>query len=349
MVRFGIIGFGLHAVKRLVPGFRMAQNARLVALSRREPERAQASAREFGVPLAFDSAEKMCRSPEVDAVFVATPNACHRDDELLALKCGKPVLCEKPMGMNAKECREMVEAAQRARLPLGVAQIFRFADMVNKLRARVAAGDIGKVVFARSEFSFLGRGHVRTWMTDKAVAGGGPIADVGVHCIDTLRYLLQDEVARVHASGFSDADSGAVEAAANLSLEFPSGALGAALVSFRADYRTPLELVGEGGVLRAQDGLTVDRPVTLELLRGGKVIDSEPASNQQAYALQVDAFADAVEGKADFPAPGEEGWKNQLVLDAAYRSLRSGRSEEVGTIKGGSKPVRRRTARGRRA
>ena len=332
MVRFGILGFGLHAVKRLVPGFRMAQNSRLVALSRRDRDKARDSAREFGVPLAFASAEELCRCPEVDAVFITTPNSCHRDDVLLALECGKPVLCEKPMGMNAAECHEMVEAARRLRLPLGVAHIFRFSDLVNKLRARVSAGDIGKVIFARSEFSYAGRGHARTWLTNKAVAGGGPIADVGVHCIDSLRYILRDEVVRVHASGFSDPDSGEVEAAATLTLELASGALGTVLASIRADYRTPLELVGEGGVLRADDGLTVERPVTLELLRGGKVIDSETVSSQQAYALQVDAFAAAVDGKAEFPAPGEEGWRNQLVLDAAYRSLRSGRSERVGTI-----------------
>ena len=98
MIRFGILGFGLHAVKRLMPGFALAQNCRVTALSRRTMEKAQESARQHNIPLAFDSAEDMCRSPEVDAVLVTTPNACHLADVLLALQCGKPVLCEKPMG-----------------------------------------------------------------------------------------------------------------------------------------------------------------------------------------------------------------------------------------------------------
>ncbi len=329
MIRFGIIGFGLHAVKRLMPGFRLARNARVTALSRRDPDKAAASAREYGIALAFTSVEELCRSPEVDAVFVATPNSLHRDDALTALRFGKPVLVEKPMGVNAEECREMVEAARRAGLLLGVAQIFRFADSTARLRERISAGEIGRIVFAHSEFSYWGRGHARTWITDLAVAGGGPIADVGVHCIDALRYILDDEVTTVHASGYSDAESGAVEAAAAVTLTFRRAGLGVVLVSTRADYRTPLEFVGENGVLRADDGLTVDHPIQLELRRGGATVDGEQVSNQLAYARQVDAFAAAIEGGEPFPAPGEEGWQNQLVLDAAYRSLRTGRAERV--------------------
>src|SRR5512146_2266091 len=77
VVRFGIAGFGLHAVKRLMPGFRQAQRSTVVALSRRDPERARASAAEYGIPFAFTSVEELCRAPEVDAVFVATPNSSH--------------------------------------------------------------------------------------------------------------------------------------------------------------------------------------------------------------------------------------------------------------------------------
>jgi predicted dehydrogenase len=332
LIRFGILGFGLHAVKRLMPGFALAQNCRVTALSRRTLEKAQESARNFNIPLAFDSAEDMCRSPEVDAVLVTTPNACHLADVLLALGCGKPVLCEKPMGVHASECRQMVEAARSAGLPLGVAQIFRFEESTAHLRERVAAGRIGKIVFARSEFSFPGgEGHPRAWLHDSAVAGGGPIADVGVHCVDALRYILQDEVVRVSAQG--QYGSGSVESAAVLALEFSRGTLGTVAVSFRAEYRTPLELVGETGVLRADNALTVDRPIKLELLRGGAVVETDEVLNRLAYARQVDAFAAAVEGKEKFSVPGEEGWQNQEILDAAYRSLKSGKTEDVARIR----------------
>jgi 1,5-anhydro-D-fructose reductase (1,5-anhydro-D-mannitol-forming) len=332
MVRFGIIGFGLHAVRRLMPGFALTQTCKVTALSRRDMAKARASAAEYGIPLAFDSAAELCQSPEVDAVLVTTPNALHLEDVLTAVAHGKPVLCEKPMGMSAGECKQMVEAARKTGVLLGVAQVFRFEDSTARLRARIAAGQIGRPIFARSEFSYAATHHKRTWLTDPALAGGGPIADVGVHCLDALRYILQDEAVRVTARGLWDERSGGVEAAAIMSMEFARGTLGVVLVSMRSDYRTPIEFVGEGGVLRADDGLNVERPISINLRRDGVVVESEVVSNQYAYARQVDMFAAAVRGKAAFPVPGEEGWQNQEILDAAFRSLKSGKVEEVPRI-----------------
>jgi predicted dehydrogenase len=331
MIRFGIAGFGLHAVRRLMPGFALAQNCKVVALSRRDAHKAREAARQYGIPhgFAFASTEELCRCPEVDAVLVTTPNACHLHDVLTAVAAGKPVLCEKPMGMDAKQCRQMVEAARNAAVLLGVAQVFRFEESTARFRERVAAGDIGRPIFARAEFSFPGSGHARSWLYNRSIAGGGPIADVGVHCIDALRYILQDEPRRVSALGRPDEQSGDVEVAAVLTLEFQRGTLATVLVSTRAQYRTPLEIVGGAGVLRADDALNVERPVKLELWRDGQRIAEDTVSNQLAYARQVDAFAAAVEGREVFPVSGQEGWQNQLILDAAYRSLSSGKSEEV--------------------
>jgi predicted dehydrogenase len=329
MIRFGIAGFGLHAVRRLMPGFALARNCKVVALSRRDSGKAREAAVQYGIPKSFASTEELCRCADVDAVLVTTPNACHLRDVLTAVAAGKPVLCEKPMGMNAGECRQMVEGARNAGVLLGVAQVFRFEDSTARFRERIAAGDIGRPIFARSEFSFSASGHARAWISKRAVAGGGPIADVGVHCIDALRYILQDEPLRINAFGRSDEQSGDVEAAAVLTLEFKRGTLATVLVSTRAHYRTPLEIVGDGGVLRAGDALNVEWPIQMELWREGRLVEEETVSNQAAYARQVDSFAAAVEGRESFPVPGEQGWRNQLILDAAYRSLSSGKSEEV--------------------
>jgi len=332
MIRYGILGFGLHAVRRLMPGFALARSARVSALSRRDMKQAEASAAEYNIPHAFDSGADLCQAHEVDAVFVTTPNCSHLKDVLLAIDAGKPVLCEKPMGMNAAECRQMVEAARRANVLLGVAQVFRFENSTAGLRERVAIGRVGTPLFARSEFCYPGRTHPRKWLTNVKIAGGGPIVDVGVHCVDALRYILNDEIVRVTAIGMPDQDSGDVEASAILSLEFARGTLGSVLVSTRAEYRTPLEIVGVSGSLHADDALSVERPITLELHRGGTVVEQETLSNADAYARQVDAFAAAIEGEAEFPVPGEEGWQNQEVLDAAYRSLKSGTAEAVPVV-----------------
>jgi predicted dehydrogenase len=329
MIRFGIAGFGLHAVRRLMPGFAQAKECQVVALSRRDPAKAAQAAAQYGIPHVFSSTEDLCRCADVDAVLVTTPNVCHVGDVLAAVAARKPVLCEKPMAMNAGECQQMVEAARRAGVLLGVAQIFRFEQSTARLRERISAGEIGGTVLARSEFCYLGINHARAWLYDQSVAGGGPIADVGVHCIDALRYILQDEPVRVSATGRSDAQSGDVEASAVLTLEFRRGTLATVPVSTRAAYRTPLEFIGETGMLRANDGLTVDKPVTLELWREGQQVSTETVSNHLAYAEQVDSFARAIEGKVPFTVPGEQGWQNQIILDAAYRSLVSRRTEEI--------------------
>ena len=103
--------FRTTRVRRLIPGFAKARNSCVTAFCRRDIKPAQASAAEYKIPFAFDSARDLCRSPEVDAMVVATPNSSHLNDVLLAIESGKPVLCEKPMGTNATECREMVQAA----------------------------------------------------------------------------------------------------------------------------------------------------------------------------------------------------------------------------------------------
>lgn len=328
MVNWGIIGFGLHGDKRLMPGFLRSKNCRVTAIQRRDPEKANNTAQRYSIPHAFTSVEEICKSGDVDALLVTSPNSCHLSEVLTAFRCGKHVLCEKPLAINAEEARQMIEAAKKARKHFGVAHVFRFCESVNLIRNRLT--EIGAPAIARADFSYFAPvNHPRSWLTDRAVAGGGPLADVGVHCIDTLRYVLQDEAVRVSAVGAKDARSGDVESAAALSLEFAKGIVANVAVSIRTEYHTVIEVRGEHGAFSLNKGLAVDFPVTLELWRDNKIVDQQTISNELAYALQVDEFADAIEGKAKFRAPGEEGWQNQVILDAAYRSIASGKTEEV--------------------
>jgi 1,5-anhydro-D-fructose reductase (1,5-anhydro-D-mannitol-forming) len=330
-VRFGIAGFGLHAVKRLMPSFALAEHSTCTALSRRDLAQARASAEQFKIPHAFTSTEDLARSPEVDAVFVATPDALHLRDVLAALRAGKPVLCEKPMAMNAAEVEQMIAAAKAAALPLGVAHVFRFEESTRRLRERIARGNIGRPVLARAEFCYPGFESARTWITDPKLATGGPIADVGVHCIDALRFILNDEVVAVSCSAVQDERSGDVECAGTVTLEFTRKTLAAVTVSTRSQYRTLLEFTGEHGVLTALDGLNVERPVTLEFRPSAdpRHVEKEDVSNHLAYVRQLDAFALAVRGGAPFPAPAEEGLRNQQVLDAAYRGWHAGQRQTM--------------------
>src|SRR5271166_6550302 len=260
MIRFGIVGFGLHAVKRLMPGFANARNCGVTALSRRGPDRAEESAREFGVEHAFTSTAELCASTDVDAVFIATPDAMHLADVLEAVRHRKPVLVEKPMAMNATEARQMVDAARNAGVLLGVAHVMRFEESVRWFRERVASGVVGKPVLARAAFVAPLLVSARTWINDPRLATGGPLADVGVHCLDTLRYVLGDEVRSVMAQAHYDSHW-VLEASATALFQFAGGTLATMSVSARAPYQTLLEVIGEDGMLSAVNALTVDHPV----------------------------------------------------------------------------------------
>jgi predicted dehydrogenase len=328
VIRFGIVGFGLHAVKRLMPAFQRARRCRVVALSRRDLPDAEASARQFQIEHAFASTADLCRSPEVDAVFICSPDALHCADVLTAVQCRKPVLCEKPMAMNAGEARTMVEAARKAGVTLGIAHVMRFDESVRLIRERISAGDIGRPHLARCDFFAPMLTSARTWVNDPKLATGGPLSDIGVHCIDTLRFVLADEVRAVTARAQYDSHS-VLEASAAAVMEFEGGTVAAVSVSGRTPYQTFLEVAGEIGVLSALNALTIERPVNLDLRCGYEIVESREVSNADAYALQVDAFAAAIEEGRDFEIPGEEGLKNQVILDAAFLSIKSGNTEIV--------------------
>ena len=326
MVRFGIAGFGLHAVKRLMPGFAKARNCSVTALCRRDPERARESAHEFGIEHAFTSAAELCACPDVDAVFIATPDAMHLADVCEAVRHRKPVLVEKPMAMNAAEARLMVDSANHAGVLLGVAHVMRFEESVRWFRERIASGMVGKPVLARAAFAAPLLTSARTWINDPRLAACGPLADVGVHCFDTLRYILNDEVQSVMGQATYDSHW-IVEASGTTLFRFASGTLATMSVSARAPYQTLLEVIGEDGILSAVNALNVEHPITLDLRRGFDVVERREVLNDRAYTAQVEAFADAVESGKLFAIPGEEGLQNQRILDAIFRSVKSGKSE----------------------
>jgi len=328
MVRFGIAGFGLHAVRRLMPGFANARNCRVTALSRRDGARAQASAREFGIEHAFTSAAELCACPDVDAIFVASPDAIHLADVLEAVKYKKPVLVEKPMAMNAVEARRMVEAAATAGVLLGVAHVMRFEESVRWFKEKVASGAIGAPVLARAVFVAPLMSSPREWINNPQLATGGPLADVGVHCIDTLRYVLADEVGSVMAQAHYES-KWVVEASGATLLRFSRGTLGTVSVAAKSPYQTLVEIIGEEGVLSAVNALNVEHPVHLELRNGFDTIETKKVLNDNAYTAQVEAFANGVESGNPFEIPGKDGLQNQLILDAIFRSLKSGKAESV--------------------
>jgi 1,5-anhydro-D-fructose reductase (1,5-anhydro-D-mannitol-forming) len=328
-LRIAILGFGHHAVRRLLPAFARSKDTKAIGMWRRNQTVAAEDCAKHGIEHCFTSREELCGSPDVDAVFITSPDAMHLDDALLAMRNGKAVLCEKPLAMNASEAGEMVAAAKAAGVFFGVAQNFRYNRSVEFMREQIAAGLIGQPQIAQSYFCYAAQNAPRTWIADGSLACGGPIGDVGVHCVDALRYVLQKEALNVSTLARKDELSGDVEAYAAMQMEFTDGIYVNVVADARSPYRTLLEVTGTDGVLTAESGFSVDRPVEVLHKRGSEVLASTRSDNGDGYVRMLDGFAAAVRGEADFAATGEEGVLNMRVLDAAYRSWRSGMREMV--------------------
>lgn len=324
MLRYGILGFGHHAVRRLMQGFAGANDAKLTGMWRRDAAKARENAREYAIPHVFETPLALCASPEIDAVFVVSPDALHLEHVLLAARHGKHVLCEKPLAMNVGEAERMQAAAVHHGVKLGVAQNMRYNHSLTRMREWIAEGTLGKPVLAQAQFAYSAKGSPRAWIYDPKLALGGPIGDVGIHCIDALRYVLQTDVCAVGTLAHVDAHSGAVESHGVVALDFTSGAMGAVTVTTRSAYRTLVEVTCEHGAIVCENGLTVDFPVELVMRRGADVMIRETISNADAYSRMLDGFSAWVEGRGEYLAPGLDGLHNQRVLDAAYQSWRDG-------------------------
>jgi predicted dehydrogenase len=335
-LNWGILGCGGFTRRRILPAFAAAENARVAALQRRSPADAQATAKEFGVPKACAQREELVRDPDVQAVFVASHHAGHLADVLAAAGAGKHVLCEKPLGMNAGECRQMVAACRAAGVKLFVGHCGRYKHGVEKAREVVAAGALGPLEGLRSYYGF----HAKTgiWRRDCRLSGGGPLLDLGPHVLDLIRYVSGQEVTEVAAMVEPDRDfaTGRVETRARAILKLAGGPLAMFEVSFEEPLRNGFEVLGRNGHLRGDYILSnMEGPlVRLDHLTGDPDpirCETLPLEPREIYRLQLEDVSRAIlePGHAARCATGEEGLKTLAIIDAMYESGRSGRRVRV--------------------
>jgi predicted dehydrogenase len=329
MIRYGLLGFGHHCVKRLIPAFSEARASALTGLWRRDLQKASANAREFSIDHVFATPEELCTSPEIDVVFVTSPDALHLPHTLLALAHGKSVLCEKPLAMRAEEVEQMLVAAEASGQFLGVAQNFRYNTSLEVMRDWISEGRIGQPALAHAQFCYAAETSPRQWIYDSALACGGPIGDVAIHCIDALRYVLTSRVASVTTLARADGTSAPLEAYAAIGLDFSGSAVGSVTVSTRGAYRSHIEVTGETGAIVSENGLTVDQDVDVLLWRGGQIAERKTVSNADAYTRMLDSFSNWVRGHGEYRATAVDGLHNQKVLDAAYVSWHTGERQTL--------------------
>jgi 1,5-anhydro-D-fructose reductase (1,5-anhydro-D-mannitol-forming) len=321
-IRYGIIGYGGFAERAIAPAIIASPNSELVAIQKRSLGAAQEKAKALGISLAFDSVEDLVRHSDVDAVFVVSSNVRHAADTIAAARAGKHVLVEKPIAMNAGEARTMMEECRIQKVKLMVGQMVRLSPAIEWIRSLVHSGAFGKVLHIKTEYIYDARLSKRSWLYNRSIAGGGPLFDIGVHCLDTMRFLIGEEVISVKSQLNPDPTAERTEGTALAALRFASGIPGSIYVGFDAPFRRSiLEIICSEGIVSVenftQPGITVKVIVT----RGEKGAPKEPDVEEivvpDLYEKEVTLFSESIQQNLDSPIPAEEGLKNQIVLDEA--------------------------------
>jgi len=356
-LRVGVVGLGWAGQQHLA-AYQAIEGVEVIGLAGKEAELLARLGAECAVPHLFPGWEEMLELPGLDAVSVAVPTFLHAPIAVAALDRGLHVLSEKPIGRNAREGRQMVEAARRAGRVLDVAFNHRRRGDIAALRAIVAAGELGRPYYAKA--SWLRRSGIPglgSWFTSRELAGGGPLADIGVHVLDYALFLLgEPEVVAVSASTYAELGprgrGGSGRAGADTSRsafeveDFASAFLrldggGTLLIEAGwASYRSPDDLMDftvygtDGGAELRIEGAS-ETPVgqlTVYTESDGRNADRTVAAEPgRAHQQVVEDFVDVVRGN---PArwldhDGSLALHRAEIIDAAYLSARENKEIQL--------------------
>jgi predicted dehydrogenase len=330
-VNWGIIGAGDIARKQTAPAINKARNAELVAVMRRTMQQAQEFAHEFGAARAYDSTEALLADPDVDAVCIATPTYLHARQTIAAAKAGKHILVEKPMAMSTAECRIMIETCERQGVHLMVCYYQRFNARHQKTRELVEAGAIGQVTMAQARQAFPYPPEAENWRQVPNLGGGGALMDVGVHCIDTLRYIL-GKVKAVTALVDTLAYDYKVDDTATLLLHFQNGVQAVVSAAFSVpetdvESLNTLEVCGTGGRIWTSPIHSKDSQGVLRLIKPAG--EQQFSFEQSTHVTLIEAFGRSIEGHEPVPVAGSEGLRGLAIVEAAYKSARTGQTVPI--------------------
>jgi D-xylose 1-dehydrogenase (NADP+, D-xylono-1,5-lactone-forming) len=288
----------------------------VIGVGSRERTRAEAYAQERGLERAYGGFDELLADPDVDAVYIALPNALHVEWAVRALEAGKHVLSEKPLTRDPREAERAFDAAERAGRILMEGFMYRHHPQTKRLVQLVRDGELGELRLVRSHFSFtLDRPRDVRWDRD---LGGGSLLDLGCYCTNLMRTLA-GEPERVYAEQIT-APSG-VDVRFAATLRFAEGALGHFDCAFDLPRRIGFEAVGSHGSATMLQPFAEDE-VTLEVRRGDELVSSETETANR-YGLEVDNFARAIAGEEPPLLDRRDSVAQARALDALLRSAES--------------------------
>ncbi|GAB4043547.1 Gfo/Idh/MocA family protein [Spirosoma litoris] len=318
-IKWGIIGCGDVTEVKSGPAFTKVPHSSLVAVMRRDAEKAADYAQRHNVPTWYDDADALINDPNVNAVYVATPPDTHAEYAIRAMRAGKPVYVEKPMARNAAECEAMNQVSRETGMPLVVAYYRRSLPYFLKIKELIDTKVIGDIRYVRIQLNWqpydeeVGENAKPRWRVDPEISGGGHFHDLASHQFDYLEYVLGPIKT---ASGIARNQAGLYQAddivVANF--EFESGVLGTGTWCYTVNKEQRIEeteLIGSKGKITFSF-------FTMNLIKveteAGSVEYTIPAPTNIQQPL-IESIVNELRGGGKSPSTGETGARSNMILD----------------------------------
>ena len=331
---YAILGLGYYATKIIMPRFAECERSRLVALVSGTPEKLKTFGEQYGIPeshrYSYGTFDRIAQNPDVDIVYVITPNSLHRTFTERAAKAGKHVMCEKPMATSVADCQAMIAACQKAGRKLMIGYRSRFQAHNIEAIKLIRDGAVGPVRHISTDHGFT-IGDPTQWRLNKALAGGGSLMDIGIYSLNAARYLTGEEPVAVNAIESTDRSNPRfkeVEDIINFQLLFPSGATAQCGSAYTANFNR-YRITGPKGFIEI-DPATSYQGQAMRVALGGPPTPREPApqpTNQ--FSAQLDHLSECILANREPIVSGEEGLKDLRVIEAIYRAAREGRTVKL--------------------
>jgi predicted dehydrogenase len=317
-VRWGILSTALIGTGKVIPAMQKGKYCEITAIASRSLDRAQAVAKELGIPQAYGSYQELLADPDIDAIYIPLPNHLHVPWSIKALEAGKHVLCEKPIALTASEARELVEAARKhPDLKVMEAFMYRHHPQWQRAKQLVVDGQIGELRTVQTFFSYclVDPNNVR----NIAEYGGGGLMDIGCYCISLSRFIFDAEPERV--CGIVEYDPNfKVDRLASGMLDFGRGTATFTCATQLADYQRVNIFGTEGRVeIEIPFNAPQDRPCKMWHEHNGEIEELLLEVADQ-YTIQGDLFSQAVLNDSPVPTPLEDAVANMEVIEAIVRS-----------------------------
>ena len=312
-IRWGIVGCGDVTEVKSGPGFQKADGSALVAVMRRDGEKATDYARRHGVANAYDRAEDLIQDPEVDAVYIATPPSSHCELALRVAAAGKPCLVEKPMALNHAECQRMVAAFQSRRVPLWVAYYRRALPRFLIVRDRLRQQAIGRVTSVHVQVTapLVTGADATNWRVDPATGGAGIFFDLASHCFDLLDFLI-GPITRVSGQAINTAGAYRAEDVTVAAFEFDLGVVGTGVWNFNAPAKSDtITFIGSDGELTTP----VFSDTAVVVTRGSAQIVEEVRNPPHVHQPLIQTIVNELGGNGRCESTGESAARTSWVMD----------------------------------